>query len=193
MTFTNLDVALDELPRAAEAEFHRLHPLHAPVSLALVLLIELPIVLAGLVAALVSPRFIAAVTAGPALLPASGVCVALVALPWLVYKSASVVRYAIREHDVIRRSGIFFKKETVQPVTRIQHVEQVQGPIAKRFGLSALKLFSAGTGSFSFEIPGLDAETAARIKAFILERHAREAEAGEAIANVPRTAPSGCD
>ena len=177
MTFTNLDVALDDLPRAAKVEFHRLHRNHARLSLALTLLLELPIVLAGLVAFAASAEFRAGVTAGPVFLPASAICAAFIAMPWLIYRSAAVIRYAIREHDIILRSGIFWKKETVQPVTRIQHVEEVQGPVAKRFGLSTLKLYSAGTGSFSFEIPGLDEETAARIKAFILERHGREPEA----------------
>jgi hypothetical protein len=80
-----------------------------------------------------------------------------------------VIRYAIREHDVIVHAGVFWKKETVQPIRRIQHVEQHQGPIDKRYGLYELKLFSAGTGQFTFRIPGLDATAAARIKQFILE------------------------
>jgi hypothetical protein len=90
-------------------------------------------------------------------------------LGWFSHKSASVIRYAIREHDVIVHAGVFWKKETVQPIRRIQHVEQHQGPIDKRYGLYELKLFSAGTGQFTFRIPGLDATAAARIKQFILE------------------------
>jgi len=79
------------------------------------------------------------------------------------------VRYAIREHDVIVQSGVFWQKETLQPIRRIQHVEQHQGPVDKRFGLYELKLFSAGTGHFTFRIPGLAADAAARIRQFILD------------------------
>lgn len=91
-------------------------------------------------------------------------------LVWVAWKTASVIRYAVREHDVILQTGIFWRKETVQPIARIQHVEQSQGPLDKRFGLYTLKLFSAGTGHVTFQIPGLDARTAARLRRFLLER-----------------------
>ncbi len=91
-------------------------------------------------------------------------------LIWFVWKSASVIRYAIRDQDVIVQTGIFWRKETIQPIVRIQHVEQTQGPLEKRFGLYTLKLFSAGTGHVTFQIPGLAARTAARIKRFLLDK-----------------------
>jgi membrane protein YdbS with pleckstrin-like domain len=40
--------------------------------------------------------------------------------------------------------------------------------VDKRFGLYELKLFSAGTGNVTFRIPGLDADSASRIRKFIL-------------------------
>jgi membrane protein YdbS with pleckstrin-like domain len=103
-----------------------------------------------------------------ALLLYTAIAAAMALLAWFSHKAASVIRYAIRQHDVIVHSGVYWKKETVQPIKRIQHVEQHQGPVDKRFGLYELKLFSAGTGHFTFAIPGLDAEAATRIKQFIL-------------------------
>ena len=99
-----------------------------------------------------------------------GACVLVACLLWVAWKSASVIRYAVRDHDVIVRNGIFWRKETLQPIVRIQHVEQFQGPLDKRFGLYTLKLFSAGTGHVTFQIPGLDARTAARLKRYLLEK-----------------------
>ncbi len=95
-------------------------------------------------------------------------------LAWYAYKSASVIRFAVREHDVILHKGVFFKRETIQPVRRIQHVEQMQGPVARRFGLAKIRLFSAGTAHFAFEIPGLDAPTAARLRQSILSLRASQ-------------------
>jgi hypothetical protein len=169
MSFANLQVQLGSLPRFAAVEFHELHPRYARVVLGVALAFETLALMAVTV-------LLFAVLVPNAGLPvaiaslAYGLVIALfLFLGWFSHKSASVIRYAIREHDVIVHSGVFWKKETVQPIRRIQHVEQHQGPIDKRYGLYELKLFSAGTGQFTFRIPGLDATAAARIKQFILE------------------------
>ena len=169
MSFTNLQLSLDSLPEFAAAELHELHPSYPRVVLGVALVSEaIAFVFATvLIYAVLVPQ--AGLPIAFALLIHGGVIVLLAFLAWLARKSASVIRYAIREHDVIVRSGVFWKKETVQPIRRIQHVEQHQGPVDKRYGLYELKLFSAGTGHFTFRIPGLDANAAARIKQFILD------------------------
>jgi len=168
MTFTNVDVDVEALPRSGDVHYYDLHPRYARVVLGVALAVELPIF-----AIAVAGLFGTAVPSGAAargttvLLLGAGALV-LTLLAWFSYKSARVMRYALREHDVIVQSGVFWKKETVQPIRRIQHIEQHQGPIDKRFGLYELKLFSAGTAYLTFRIPGLDAETASRIRQFIL-------------------------
>lgn len=169
MSFVNLQISLDSLPEFSTVEFVRLHPHHARVALGVALCFET----AALILATVLLFLVLVPNAGLPLSIASFIYVVvltvLVFVAWLVYKTASVIRYAVRQHDVIVHSGVFWKKETVQPIGRIQHVEQHQGPVDKRFGLYELKLFSAGTGHFTFRIPGLDAAAAARIKQFILD------------------------
>jgi hypothetical protein len=169
MSFTNLQVPLESLPRFAAVEFHKLHPRYARVVLGVALAFEAMafVVVTVLLFAVLVPK--AGLPIAIASLIDGLVAALLFFLGWFSHKSASVIRYAIREHDVIVHSGVFWKKETVQPIRRIQHVEQHQGPIDKRYGLYELKLFSAGTGQFTFRIPGLDATAAARIKQFILE------------------------
>jgi membrane protein YdbS with pleckstrin-like domain len=112
-------------------------------------------------------------------------------IAWFRYAAARAIAYAVREHDVIVRSGVFWKRETVQPILRIQHVERAQGPLDKRFGLAKLKLFSAGTGHSTFEIPGLDAETALRIQSFLLEHKAGGAERDDGLAPPREDAATG--
>lgn len=169
MTFKNLQVDLDSLPEFSAVDFHALHPKYARVVLGVALIFETIafVVATVLLFAVLVPE--AGLQVGFALLIDGGVIALLVFLAWFSHKSASVIRYAIRDHDVIVHSGVFWKKETVQPIRRIQHVEQHQGPVDKRFGLYELKLFSAGTGHFTFRIPGLGASAAARIKQFILD------------------------
>lgn len=184
MSFANLQVPLESLPRFAVVELCGLHPRYARVVLGVALAFEALafVVVTVLLFAVLVPN--AGLPIAIASLIHGLVAALLIFLGWFSHKSASVIRYAIREHDVIVHSGVFWKKETVQPIRRIQHVEQHQGPIDKRYGLYELKLFSAGTGQFTFRIPGLDATAAARIKQFILEVQ-QDDWSDEAAAAVP--------
>ncbi|MGD8340219.1 MAG: PH domain-containing protein [Gammaproteobacteria bacterium] len=168
MSFTNVEVALETLPRLADVQFRELHASYARVVLGVALLFQIPafvglsvFLFAFLVPEAGLPWPIAGLLFVTALL-------VFVLAAWFAYTSSRVKRYALREHDVIMQSGVFWKKETIQPIRRIQHIEQHQGPIDKRFGLYELKLFSAGTARFTFRIPGLDADAASSIRRFIL-------------------------
>ena len=170
MSFANTQIDLDTLPQFDAVEFLRLSPKYAPavlwLSIGFFALVSVGVVGANLLAGGLDSGFFSLFA-----LPFIGGGLALFALlTWLIWKGASVIRYAVREHDVIVQTGIFWRKETVQPFVRIQHVEQAQGPIDKRLGLYTLKLFSAGTGHVTFQIPGLEARTAAKLKRYLLER-----------------------
>lgn len=185
MSFTNPDVDLATLPRFDEARLHALDPRYARLVLVVAALIEVPAVI---VIAVVVARLDRIPIPGR-LAIVLGVVLLLAALAWFAHQAASVIRYGVRRHDVIVRSGVFWKTEAVQPIKRIQHVEQVQGPLDKRVGLSTLKLFSAGTGHVTFQIPGLEVETAAALSRFILSFH--EPEAAAPIAAAPDAAVEG--
>jgi hypothetical protein len=190
MSFANVQVALDTLPRFAEVEYQELHASYARVVLGVALVFEIPVFLlvTGFLFAVLVPQ------AGLSWLAAGLLFIAVLSVfafvAWFSFKSARVTRYALRQHDVIARSGVFWRKETVQPIRRIQHIEQHQGPIDKRFGLYELKLFSAGTGHLTFRIPGLDAASASSIRQFILDVQEDGWEGDEAEEPVePETRP----
>lgn len=183
--FSNVQIDLDSLPRFDSVEFKRVDPRHKRVVLALAAGSELVVLLLFFSPLSLNPDARALLASLPGALVTLGVFAVAAALAWFAYASASVIRYAVREHDVIVHKGVFFQRETVQPIRRIQHVEQLQGPVARRFGLYSIRLFSAGTGKFAFEIPGLSADTAARLRQAILEL--RE----EKLANAP--APLAAD
>lgn len=177
MPFTNVQIDLETLPRFDTVELRKIDARYPRLVLGVAIAAEI-VALAGCVSIFsIEPEPRALLTSWPGLSIGLAVLVFASGLAWFVHKSASVIRFAVREHDVIVHSGVFWKRETIQPIRRIQHVEQLQGPLARRLGLSKLRLFSAGTGQFTFEIPGLDAETAARIRRTILD--AREAAVGE--------------
>ena len=79
-------------------------------------------------------------------------------------------KYAVREKDISYKSGIFFKKMTTVPFTRIQHIEVDEGPISRFFKLASLSVFTAGDSSDDLEIKGIKKETALKIKEFISQK-----------------------
>jgi hypothetical protein len=78
--------------------------------------------------------------------------------------------YAIREKDIIYNSGLFWKSSIAIPFNRVQHCEVSIGPLDKMFGLSALKIFTAGGSSSDLAIEGLSPDTSNRLKDYIVNK-----------------------
>lgn len=76
-------------------------------------------------------------------------------------------KYALREKDISYKEGLFVKRLTTVPFSRIQHVEIDEKPISRIFGLSSLSVYTAGDSSDDLEIKGISKETALQIKEFI--------------------------
>lgn len=85
----------------------------------------------------------------------------------LSYKGYEHKGYAMRERDIIFKEGWIWRSTTIVPFNRIQHTEIDQGPIERMFGLSQLKIFTAGGASSDLKIPGLLPETANKLKDYI--------------------------
>lgn len=77
--------------------------------------------------------------------------------------------YALRQHDLSFRSGLFFRTCITQPILRIQHIELKRGPFERRIGLACLQVFSAGGAMHTFAIPGLTLAEAEGIRQLILK------------------------
>jgi len=61
--------------------------------------------------------------------------------PRIAYKTHE---YQVGETELITRSGIFIKRESIIPFVRIQNVETQVGPIMKRFNLKSVEVTTAG-------------------------------------------------
>lgn len=68
--------------------------------------------------------------------------------------------YLITGDRIEIKKGIFFHSTRVIPISRIQHVTIVEGPIARLFGLATVTISTAGG---AFRIEGLSKATAAAI------------------------------
>jgi len=78
--------------------------------------------------------------------------------------------YLVREKDVSFQKGLITYKLITVPFNRIQHVEVNQGILAKMYGLSSVKIYTAGGTSSDLSIPGLPVDDAQKLKAFLSEK-----------------------
>ena len=94
------------------------------------------------------------------------------AVPFFVWPSISVPRkgYALRDKDIIYKSGVFWRTVTAIPFNRIQHVEQSSTPLDRRFEIATLQIFTAGGSGGDLKIHGLPATVAEQLRVFILDK-----------------------
>ncbi|WP_178985671.1 PH domain-containing protein [Winogradskyella helgolandensis] len=76
-------------------------------------------------------------------------------------------KYAVRGFDVIYAKGLIVHSVTTVPISRIQHVEESRSWLARHFGLSTLKIFTAGEAGSDLSIKGLPHLEAKGINDFI--------------------------
>jgi uncharacterized protein len=90
---------------------------------------------------------------------------------WFVFASHQYFGYALREHDLLFKQGMFWQSVVMIPFNRIQHIEIHRNPVERKLNLASLKLFSAGGISADMKIHGLPHQKAAEIRQFILDKN----------------------
>ena len=88
----------------------------------------------------------------------------------LVWPAIAVPRrgYAVREQDILYRSGVLWRSVRAVPFNRVQHTKTDSTPLDRRFGLANLSVFPAGGGAH--KIRGLGRDTAERLRAHVSAR-----------------------
>jgi membrane protein YdbS with pleckstrin-like domain len=84
-----------------------------------------------------------------------------VVLPPLRWRRAS---WRVDERGVEIRDGVWWRSRVAVPRSRVQHLDVVQGPVQRRFGLGTLVLHTAGTADASVPLAGLAHETALALR-----------------------------
>ena len=169
MSFTNQQIDPATLPAAARLELKRLPPEHRREVIAQSVITVAIFCLPSLIP-MITPLEdkIGNVVFMPPV---------LVLIIGAIFTSLALVRYrhkgyAMREHDIAFRTGLFWRKTTILPFDRVQHAEVTQGPLQRRFGVSTLKFFTAGGSSVDLKIDGLLADEAERLRTAVLARSA---------------------
>jgi uncharacterized protein len=182
MSFSNEHLPPDALPDWRQVELEPVSPRYAPYRMLSTLLRWTFIVLLlWFVPRLADPP------GGPTAAPAIVAAAVGAVLTLLAGVEARRRGWALRQHDVIYRSGLLVRRTTVLPFRRVQHVETVSGPLERAFGLLRLTCYTAGGFSADLVIAGLETRTAERVRQFLLGRiadldepQAREENASEA-------------
>jgi membrane protein YdbS with pleckstrin-like domain len=103
-------------------------------------------------------------------LTAMGVVLAVTAIQVLgIVKGFPYKGYALRQHDMLYRTGWLYKKQIAIPLIRVQHVDIRQGLFERVFGLYRINIYTAGGDSSDLTIPGLLEIEAQRLKEYILK------------------------
>ena len=101
-------------------------------------------------------------------------------LPWLTLvhgrRYARGFRCELLAAGVVIRRGIWWRSQVFVPRGRVQHTDVDQGPLARRFGMATLKLFTAGSAHSEIAVEGMHHEDALRIRDDLLARHARRTD-----------------
>lgn len=78
--------------------------------------------------------------------------------------------YAFTGSELHVAHGYWIETYTIVPVSRVQHIDVVQGPLERLFALHTLVLHTAGSDANLVALPGLDRVTADAIRDAIRER-----------------------
>ncbi len=190
--FDNRQRRFDSLPDYRDLEFEPIAAGFRGYTVITTLIWWLPVALATS-----ATNFIPAVTLLPGLLAPAGV--GLLALLIGTYRWVDAGRrgWALRNHDIAACEGIFWRKVTMLPFARIQHVETSSGPIERWKGLARLKLFTAGGMTSDLDIIGLEAATADTLREHLAEqirlRDALAESDGSPPVESARVEPSSAD
>ncbi len=170
--FTNSDVSIDNLPTVDEQNFNQLNEKYRIVSI-----LNKAIFALILASGYLYLYFNIDSEAEFLLIPVLGILLILIGILFYVaYFGFEKKKYKLRQNDIIFRQGLWWTSETSVPFVRVQHSEVIQGPIERIFGLSKLKLYTAGGHSSDLSIPGLKPKKAEKLKEFITKKLVAEDE-----------------
>lgn len=145
----------------------QLHPNHVKVLRVKTVLASLPVLFVALwleATAILPPAFIMAPVA---LL----VVLAILRLPLRRHLARGYIMGTDRLR-VVR--GIWVRRDTVVPFSRVQHIDVDQGPIERFYGIATLTLHTAGTHNASVYLPGLGEDLARQMREDIRQHIKRE-------------------
>ena len=176
--FVNAEVPLDALPGTETVEWLPLHPRFARrLQVGALIRSAAFLAVAGVMHADVRARHPNALAEVP-WLPWSVWTLLGAFCAWsVVWPLVAVPRrgYAVREKDLLYKTGILWRSVRAFPFNRVQHTKLDTTLLDRRFDLASLSVFPAGVGRGN-RIRGLGRATAERLRVYISERIESESD-----------------
>jgi len=171
MEFANSDILLDNLPKAEETSMTSIDQRYFKVLVYQKLMIWAFVILGVGLAVFFYEKLhtgilVTAITTILALLVFADFRIS--------YLSFLNKAFAIRDHDILYQNGWLIKNLNVIPFNRIQHCSVNSGVFERKFGLSSLKLFTAGGAESDILIPGLTLSQAASLRELVIQKNKTE-------------------
>jgi membrane protein YdbS with pleckstrin-like domain len=167
MLFENKELFMEEIPRAETVSFRPLDRKYLS-ALQLMWIILLTIMLALMV---IPYLFIDSLVSAPWIIAGASLFILITfSISFTGIRSFQRKGYAIREHDLLYRSGWLFQAVHIVPFSRIQHVAVNSGPIDRKYGLAKVSFYTAAGEVLDIGIPGLPLDEAYNIKEFVVSR-----------------------
>ncbi len=166
MIFTNSQIPVGDLPQAEAVDFQKLSPSYRLVEVIATCLLFAFLLAGWVVFYLINPLKIVWLNWGLLAFWAALFFLGLV----VALKRFAAEGYALREHDILHKHGVWFRTLTAIPFNRMQHCEISRGPVENAFGLATLRVFTAGGSGSDLSIGGLPVAEAQRVKEFITKR-----------------------
>ena len=169
--FVNPEIPPDELPQAEAIDWQPLDPRFVRSAQ-----IKALIVWAILFAGAGTAHFLVATFGDEAIGPWPFVIgwavLASFATCTILWPTVSVPRrgYAVRELDLLYKSGVIWQSVKAVPYSRAQHAETNSGPLDRHFGLARLSVFTAGGSGGGLHIVGLARDVAEGLRAHVLDQ-----------------------
>ena len=89
---------------------------------------------------------------------------------WNISRLQKNYGFALREKDILYRSGYLVNITTVVPFNRIQHASISRDVLDKMLKISSLKIYTAGGSSSDIKISGLAPDLALQLKEALAEK-----------------------
>ena len=164
MDFTNSIITPEELPTISDVSFHPLEKDYLLVERVSLLIFQMIL----LIIAVSVFYFVEEIQRLNIIIPSIMLFLLFVVMTHISKTlSFKYSGYALRERDLLFRSGWLRRRLRIVVKSRVQHVSIQSGPIERRFGLSSVSIFTAGSSEADFTIKGIKEQRAQEMKEWI--------------------------
>ena len=147
--------------RGGDLPWRPVSPALRTVRLVTLAVVTTPVLLAGIVAALVLTPWAWLGVLGVLLLGAWGA--------WVVHRQVGAISWVELDEEIVIRRGRMFRTLVSVPYGRLQYVDIQSGPLARAFGIASCEIHTASPESGG-SLPGLPTEEAEALRTRLAAR-----------------------